>query len=179
MHPRATEDSAPLTDGSAGPRWTSATLFAFRFVCVYCMLEWVPLIVMLNPPALTAGVLSGPTWWRTLNITIGQWSITHVLGLPQHSPPRFSANNLSLFLWCWSCLLDRVVQTCVVAMSASLVHDRFTGVGPSREHWYRPTGRTSKLDQGQSVALSTSLLFAWMCSPMDAEHRVPTSWASF
>ena len=53
---------------------------------------------MLNTEAVTVGMLNGPTWWRGLNIAMGQWSITHALGLPEHSQPRFIPNSLSLFL---------------------------------------------------------------------------------
>ena len=79
-------------------RWNGVTLFAFRFSCAYFVLEWLPLILLLQTPSLTSGLLSGPDWRGTLNRTVGQWAITHVLGLPEHSPPRVSANSLALFL---------------------------------------------------------------------------------
>lgn len=93
-----TEPFAPSADSSPETRWKPATLIAFRFSFAYFVLEWLALIAFLNTPALSAGALNGPSWWRTVNFTIGQWSITYVLGLPEHSPPRFSANALPLFL---------------------------------------------------------------------------------
>ena len=91
------ESSFPV-DSSLQGHWHPVTLIAFCFAGVYCLLEWVPLVVMLNTDAVTVGMLNGPLWWRRLNITVGQWSITHFLGLPEHSPPRFATNYLPLFL---------------------------------------------------------------------------------
>jgi hypothetical protein len=96
-HAGAAEPFARSAGISPEARWNGVTLFAFRFSCAYFALEWVPLILLLQTSSLTSGLLSGPDWWGTLNRTVGQWAITHVLGLPEHSPPRFSANNLALF----------------------------------------------------------------------------------
>jgi hypothetical protein len=62
------------------------------------VLEWVPLIVLLQTPSLTAGLVGAPDWWGNVNRTLGQWTITHLLGQPEHSPAHVSANNLAIFV---------------------------------------------------------------------------------
>ena len=88
--------SAATIAGDTRARWNLATLVASRFVVVYFLLQWLPLILTLQVRALTLGRLNGPGWWGELNVTVGQWAISHVLSLPEHSE-QFSANYLALF----------------------------------------------------------------------------------
>jgi len=94
----ATERSVPLIDSSSEYRWRLATLFGFRTVCAYFLLQWVPLVVTFTTASLTLGLVPDPNWWGSLNIAFGRWTITHLFVLPEHSPPRLSANSLPLFL---------------------------------------------------------------------------------
>lgn len=116
------EPIAPPEGRLLETRWSAVTRFAFRFCCVYFLFEWVPLIVGLQTSSLTAGLLSAPDWWGTLNRTLGQWAITHVLGLPEHSPARFSANNLAGFVG----MVSVGVIGAAVAVAWSLVDRRRT-----------------------------------------------------
>ena len=87
-----------LDDERNAVRWNPAALFFFRVVAVYSLLQWLPLFLALQTPALTFGRASAPPWWYFVNATVGQWTASHVLRLPEHSPAQMSANNLPLFL---------------------------------------------------------------------------------
>src|SRR5574342_451769 len=69
----------------------------------------------LNLSPLTGGIFS-TNLSGTVNNAVGRWSIVHVFQLPEHSPPRYSANSLSTFLGMLS--LGAISMIVAIAWSA-------------------------------------------------------------
>ena len=66
--------------GLGTPPWHGATRFVFRLWAVYFAICLVP---------FTTVFFDGLGFWPRIVDRVGRWPITHVLGLPEHSPgPR-------------------------------------------------------------------------------------------